>query len=79
MRVFAKLRSPFLGRGKVKLEFTRQFDLMSDADRINVLNQAMRALRQAHDDAAARENFRLMAEDAENARRIRRREVAGGP
>lgn len=80
MRVFAKLRAPLWGRGQVKVEFTRSFEVMSEADKMAVLNQVMRVMRDAHDQAAAREKFRLAGEDAENARRIRRRgEVAGGP
>lgn len=71
MKTFAKLRSPVLGKGKTKVEFTRDFSRWKPQDRIAVLNQVMRDLRKAHDEAAHEEKLRLAAEDVRNANDIR--------
>lgn len=73
MIVFARLRSPLFGRGKAKVELTRAFHSMKPADQMNVLEQAMKPLRDAHKTAQANHRIELAAEDARNAEAIRQR------
>lgn len=72
MIVFARLRSPLFGRGKAKVELTRAFHAMKPADQMNVLEQAMKPLRDAHKTASDNHRIALQHEDARNAAQIRR-------
>jgi len=72
MNVFARLKSPLLGRGKAKVEFTKDFYRWKPADQMSALEQAMKPLRAAHDEAARNHRIQLAAEDARNADAIRR-------
>lgn len=72
MNTFARLKSPAFGRGLAKVEFTRAYRNMKPHDQVTTLNQIMKALRAAHDEASANSRAALAAEDARNAAMIRR-------
>jgi hypothetical protein len=72
MRTFAKLQAPLFGRGKAKVEFSRDFHNWKPADQMSALEQTMATLRQAHKEAQANHRIQLAAEDARNAAQIRR-------
>lgn len=72
MITFARLKSPIFGRGKAKTEFTKAFHAMKPADQMNVLEQAMKPLRDAHKIASDNHRIALQHEDARNADQIRR-------
>jgi len=71
MPVYARIRAPWPGLGKIKLSFTKAFRAAKPAARMSMLNQAMRELRVEHDRAAADHRAELQAEDARNAALIR--------
>jgi hypothetical protein len=71
MWTFARFRSPPFGRGKVSLQLTNSFNAMAPIDQMNVIQQAMKIMRKAYDDAERAHAIRLAHEDARNAEYIR--------
>lgn len=71
MPVYARLRAPYPGLGKIKLSFTKAFRAAKPEARMSMLNQAMRQLRAEHEQAQADRRAELQQEDARNAAAIR--------
>lgn len=73
MNTFARLKSPLFGRGKAKLVFTKSFKRWQPIDQMSAIEQAMRQLRKAHDEASANHRAQRAAEDEINASLIAKR------
>lgn len=71
MQVYARIRAPYPGLGKIKLSFTQAFRRAKPEARMSMLNQAMRELRAEHEQAQADRRAELQQEDFRNAAQIR--------
>lgn len=69
--VFAKIKAPAFGWGKVKLAFTGKFKALSPEAQMSILQQVMVQCRDAHRHAEREHKSKLAHEDARNANSIR--------
>jgi hypothetical protein len=70
MQTFAKLRAPLFGRGKLNIIWERAFKRADPVDRMSMLNQAMRQMRDEYAKAEADHRIARQHEDARNAEAI---------
>lgn len=62
--VFAKIRAPVAGFGKIKLEFSKSFARLTPEAQMNVLQQVMLQCRDAHKQAEWKHKAKRAHEDA---------------
>lgn len=66
IRTVAKLRAPWFG-GKATVQFVKNFHRMRPADRMSLLEQVMKQLREEYDIAKQHHRCEVVHEDARNA------------
>lgn len=66
IRTIAKLRAPWFG-GKATVRFVKNFRRMRPADRMSILSQCMKQLREEYDLAESHRRIEVVHEDARNA------------
>ena len=71
--VFAKIRAPVAGFGKIKLSFTKSFAKLTPEAQMSILQQVMVQCRDAHDQAKWNHRSKVAHEDARNADHIQAR------
>lgn len=71
--VFAKIKGPVAGFGKIKLSFSKSFDKLPPEAQMNVLQQVMVQCREAHKSAEWKHKAKRAHEDARNAETIQAR------
>ena len=62
--VFAKIRGPVAGFGKIKLAFTKSFDKLTPEAQMSILQQVMVQCRDAHKSAEWKHKAKRAHEDA---------------
>ena len=65
--VFAKIKAPVAGYGKVKLDFAKSFDKLPPEAQMSILQQVMVQCRDAHDQAKWKHRSKVAHEDHRNA------------
>ena len=69
IRTVAKLRAPLFG-GKASVLFAKNFRRIRPADRMSIISQCMKQLREEYDLAESHRRIEAVHEDARNAEAV---------